>query len=201
MTTLRTIDLLPAPLRGKRRDDQTRAIWFSVLGATAFVVGAALAVVHGFVLPAGTPGVAEAARLRAEVDRVSRESVSMGAAVAATAERGRLGMRLEQRGDWSVLLAALDRLRGEGLALSSVAVAATSGTSGLPGTEAVVIVEGFAETQGTAQRYVLDLERSGLFGTVRLGRTTPAQAPGRSLTAFSIELRLPGLALDAGGSQ
>ncbi|MEM7629841.1 MAG: hypothetical protein AAF356_10520 [Planctomycetota bacterium] len=198
MTTLHTIELLPAPLVTHRRIERLRALWISVGAIGLCLSGTALGVIHGVVLSGGVPGVAELARTEAELERLRNESASIRADAERIAVGGRLGIRMSQRPDWGLVLAMLESLRGEGVVLVAVSCATEDGADGLPGGRARIIVEGLAESQGAAQRYLLDVERCGMFSSARLGRTVRADAPSRVLTAFTVDLQIDPETLDAG---
>ena len=96
-----------------------------------------------------------------------------------------------------MLLAMLDRERGEGVVLDAVSVrgldaAGKPSSDGAPASVRVHI-EGFAQSQGVVQAYVLSVERSGVFDRVQPLGTSPRRLGTVEGVAFQVDCQIGSL--------
>lgn len=189
------LNLLPAGLVVRRQRARRIAAWSWVVG-----VGAVCALACGVGLHVSATGLAgdPSARVLAVQQQSAAEADSTAKITAEIGElrrRAQVAAQVSRRPNWSVLLALLAERRGADVVLVAVGVTPTPAGAVAP-TGFSVQVSGVAETMASAQRYVLELEASGVFDEVRLLETARGQVGAQEAVRFGVVLALRGHADD-----
>ncbi|GJM18660.1 MAG: hypothetical protein DHS20C14_08730 [Phycisphaeraceae bacterium] len=202
MSVMDTINLLPDSIARARTERRWRARWTGAVVVAAVVAGA-------FALAMGLGSDSGLRAMQAEVARLETQDVEAGlklpqlqAQVAAARKIAGAATVLDDRPDWSLLLASLERERGDGVVLTRVVVVGLDGADApaAPG-EALrvrVVVTGIGATLGDIQGCVLRVERSGVFDSVSPIETRPRRVGSRDFVEFEIEGRLGPEAIASG---
>jgi hypothetical protein len=150
---------------------------------------------------------ASAAGLRETALRIEKahQAIEDAQRELATAERTLKANRaVGNQPDWSLLLALLARNLGDQVVLSQCelkpdvpgeAAVGAAGASDQPRPARggfILKLAGYGETQPDVSRFVLNLERAGLFDQVRLVRTSSRAFLSASAIAFELECGLGG---------
>jgi len=109
------------------------------------------------------------------------------------------GRAVGQQPDWSILLALLAKNLGDDVVLercqlfpADPAPAEASATGAMAGGRYVFEIDGLARSQLAVSRFVLRLEKTGLFDQVRLISTSRRTFLGQKAVAFRLECLLQG---------
>jgi hypothetical protein len=145
----------------------------------------------------------ELARAKAVLARETSARAGLDARIAGAEAKVALAKFIGRHPDWSVLLDLLARERGPDIVLSRLALQPADrpfeGEPGARGASApaapvtgaapgyVVRLAGQARTPAAATKFTLRLEKLGIFDSVRLVDTRPANVPGRDYVAFQIQ--------------
>ncbi|HYF14228.1 MAG TPA: PilN domain-containing protein [Phycisphaerales bacterium] len=198
MSRAPVVNLLPAPRAAALRRRAMVRWWLVGLGVYA-LAAAGLGVGAKVSLAADDGVHEELSRSDAELKSRTAEEESLRKQLDAVRRRHDAAMSVGHHPDWSGLLALLARSRGEGIVLDGVtmsletrAPAPTPGAAKPPAAPRArvfkVHVRGAALHVRSANEFVLALEDSGLFDSVRLAETVSDAAGSR--TRFEVVAEL-----------
>ncbi|MEZ6242909.1 MAG: hypothetical protein R3B57_07670 [Phycisphaerales bacterium] len=176
-----TINLLPRETLAARARRRWIHRWMIAVGGSLVALGVAVVC---DTLPGMTGHDVIAQRLedvRARMRGLDRELPQAQKELDAVMTRMHAAERVQVRPDWGALLAYLDRLRGDDVALDRVSVSST------PGGRMVLRLSGLSGEQGHEGALVLGMERSGLFEKTTLVKTQRVNVQGGERIAFEVE--------------
>jgi Tfp pilus assembly protein PilN len=137
---------------------------------------------------------AQLSELKRSIARASREATEWSR--RAEAERA-----IGEHPRWSVLLSLLAKSRGDDIVLTQVDLQGpVKGAVGERGRGYRLAMEGVGRSQPSVTRYVLDLERAGVFDRVSVAEIRATEYRGESAAAFRLECVL-GLNAPVGGGK
>jgi len=160
---IRAVSLMPAPIVLRRKRDARVRAWAAVCIAAGAL---------GLLIAAGTrqllagPGAVSAAQLQSAEsslnELVQQREKMRGEAVAAAATLAAVRAAADHP-DWSLLLAFLSDACGDRVTLSEFTLEPADDDTGFD-----ITIAGSGRTQQDVARFILTLERSGVFSSTRL---------------------------------
>ena len=192
-----------------------RLKWWA--GALAVHVG-----VMGLIWASGwvVSGRSGAGEMSARLDRMAVEAIRMQSELQASEPRliqlhheVMASRAVSQQPDWSILLAALGRARGDEIVLQGCRLTLdrpadsgrpggslrsldagkqAEGSSAQPSGRYELEVQGMSDNQAAVSTFILELEQTGLFDSVGLVRTERTTHLTRPAVAFTVECALAG---------
>lgn len=180
MTAIVCINLLPREVRARR----TRAIALRAWGvAMCLVIGLIVAGAVAVRAPAAIKQAQlqrSAGSLRGQITHLEHEIDSANAELEQVRHKLQMIRTLEERPDWGVLLAFIDRQRGDQVALTRFEV--SWGAEGL----LKVMLVGQTTTPGSETSLIEALDRSGLFTRTSLLGTRRETIEGADRIVFEV---------------
>ncbi len=182
------LNLLPAPLVERRLRTRRLARWVVVTGVMsvlALTAGLALRISSSsLVLGDGTRLETVMLQAQAQTDEIAR----LRAETSNLARRADIAAEVKLRPDWSLLLALLAESRDEGVVLRRISLEPVGRT--LSPSAFQIDVAGLAQNMQGAQAYVIALEESGIFESVRLNDTSRVTVNNTEAIGFAVTLQL-----------
>jgi hypothetical protein len=201
---MKRANLIPAARLEQRARLHRVRTWATALGVYAVLAGGAYAACFAF---GGGDSEQVLRRTQESADRfreAGKEIRTLRASLAEASKQIAASRSLAQNPDWSLLLAMVSSNLSDDVVLERcfLAPADSAGSGGRnagppPGAEVLyqrylLDLRGFSRTQTGASQFVLRLERSRLFESVRLVRTHKAQFLDGQAVTFRIECVLNG---------
>ena len=169
------VSFIPAPRLIARRKRSRKSLWFAINAATLTLGGTAILASQSRVLRTESSSSLAIETAQSKLDSIVDEQHAVAADLKKTESRLAAHAEATQHPDWSILLAYISRLGANNVALTEFAIERAD----LPGAYTVNIA-GSARSQNDVTRFLLGLERSGVFSDTALirsaGVTTGAYA-------------------------
>lgn len=196
------VNLIPRAHLEQRRASTRVARWGVCCGVLACAVATAWIVTSSRVVDNREELAAQLASAKRTAEEKERLVADTRAAHSAAIRRLESARAVAGHPDWSVLLALLARARGDGLVLDRVEVRPIAridpqaqtglGRTGVATAERVeagyqLDLRGVGESQSTVTQYLLSLERTGIFESVRLRETRPRTIGARGVVEFGLD--------------
>ncbi|MEO1584649.1 MAG: PilN domain-containing protein [Planctomycetota bacterium] len=190
------VNLLPQPVRERRRASARRRAWVKGLVAYGLLVVFGGLVSEGLLVAPVGAIEAESAALSADITAADAELALLGEKRESLAGELRVLQEIHGQPDWSILLGHLASELESGETLRSVRVRLeqSGGDAVTPADLArgpfAIEVSGVSSDQTSATGYVLRLERAGLLQDVTLESASQVRVDGADAIAFSLRARL-----------
>lgn len=189
---IHTLNLIPAARHLRRRRHARLRAWAAVALTAALAAGAA-ALAAGAARARLTAGHPHASRqVDAAIDRVKRLIAQRQADLASARADLLASDLIAAQPDWGRLLVLVGTHLQSDAALSHVRLSPTPPAKGAP-PRASLDLDGVGDSHEAVSRLAIDLERSGVFATVRLVQTRRTVHAGADAVAFRMECALTGL--------
>ena len=178
---MKHVNLIPPDRRRRISDERRAAAWlrFTVIYTALLATG--LLIVQITAVPESVDTGSRLLNARAEADAIRTESTAMREQISALTTELRRAKRVRQQPDWSGLFALASAHLGDQILLTRFALETPQGDSN------VLNIRGTAREQQAVTAYLLAMERSGVFATVRLVEQRRTGAADTGKVDFAIE--------------
>jgi len=178
---VKRINLIPPDRRRRIAETRCAAAWlrFTIVYTTLLATG--LVIVRAAAGPQGADTGAQLGDARTRAETIRTEASSLRAQITALTTDLRRASRVRQQPDWSALFALASSHLGDRVVLTRFAL------ENREAGDHVLTIRGIARGQQAVTYYLLAMERSDVFSTVRLVEQRRAGSGELSDVDFSIE--------------
>ena len=201
------INLIPARRLARKRWRRRGRVWVGICGTYLMVLVIGLLAAHVLWRSDGSALEQEHHSLETAIEAHNRTCVKLRGQLAAVTRELEVSQAIGTQPDWSKLLVLLGHELGDDVVLSHCRLATTDGAGDVTGNLQAWLASspletllasrryrlklaGYGRTQTAVSKFVLGLERTDLFDSVRLANSNRQAFLGGQAIAFSVECRI-----------
>lgn len=176
------VSFIPAPRRLARLQHSRKSVWIAINGIALLLGGSAIAATHSQLHRSASSAFQATEAAQARLDALVEEQRTLAADLARLESRLLAHAEATQHPDWSILLGYISRICADEIALEGFVLE----QGDHPDSYAVAFA-GVARSQNAVTRFLLGLERSGVFSSTTLIRSGLS---ARGTHTFAIACRI-----------
>lgn len=191
---LMAANLIPKARRDAQRVVRRTRAWSLAIAGLAAALTIAWGALYNTYAVDAAASTAQLLRADADVRAADTELKSVRADLSSAQRLLDAAREVRDHPDWSLLLGAMTRLKGDDVALASLEIApadaAPARAAAARPSRYSLRISGVARDHRAATAFSLQLEQTGVFSRVSLTDTSSQAIEGRELVAFGLECTL-----------